>query len=73
MEILAPNTLAFLQDPNLTARLIAAAGGIKELAESSNIQVMGSLKRNTGAMSTQHAKLHRGIIAESDLVKAASR
>ena len=32
MEILAPNVMAFLEDPNLTARLIASAGGIKELA-----------------------------------------
>lgn len=71
MQVIAPNVLGFLESANLTARLVAAAGGIKALAETppGNIEVMGSVKRDTGGLSTQHAQLHRGIIGESGLVK----
>ena len=72
MRVIAPNVQAFLESANLTARLVAAAGGIKALAEtpSGNIEVMGAIKRDAGGLSTQHAKLHRGIIAECNLVSS---
>lgn len=72
MRIIAPNVEAFLESPNLTARLVAAAGGIKPLAETppGNIEVIGAPKRDAGGLSTQHAKLHRGIISECNLVSS---
>ncbi len=54
MEVIAPNVQAFLESANLTARLVAAAGGIKALAETpaNNIEVMGAEKRETAGLST---------------------
>ena len=72
MKVIAPNVQNFLESANLTARLVAAAGGIKALAETpaGNIEVMGAVKRDAGGLSTQHAKLHRGIIADCNLVSS---
>lgn len=63
MMLIAPNVSAIV-GTRVAAKLIAAAGGIKELSviPAGNIQVLGSQKKALHGMSTASANLHRGHI-----------
>eukprot|EP00347_Sterkiella_histriomuscorum_P006224 403353590 len=68
MSSVAPNVSAIV-GTRVAAKLIAAAGGIGELAKipASNIQVLGSQKKALHGMSTASAQLHRGVLTEVDM------
>jgi len=72
MQLLAPNVCNIV-GPSIAAKLVAAAGGISELAKmpACNIQVLGAQRKALHGMSSAGAGLHRGFIAESDLVRIA--
>eukprot|EP00826_Nyctotherus_ovalis_P043268 TRINITY_DN4535_c0_g1_i20.p1 TRINITY_DN4535_c0_g1~~TRINITY_DN4535_c0_g1_i20.p1 ORF type:complete len:483 (-),score=143.21 TRINITY_DN4535_c0_g1_i20:70-1518(-) len=72
MQLLAPNVCVIV-GPAIAAKLVAAAGGINELAKTPacNIQVLGSQRKALHGLSSAIAGLHRGFIAEADLVKIA--
>lgn len=69
MHLIAPNTMA-LVGPQICAKLIASAGGIKELSRTpaGNIQVLGSQRKSLHAQSMATAKLHRGHLGDSPMV-----
>jgi U4/U6 small nuclear ribonucleoprotein PRP31 len=72
MQQLAPNVCVIV-GPTIAAKLVAAAGGLAELAKtpSCNIQVLGSQHKALHGLSSARAGLHRGFIADADLVKIA--
>ncbi|CAI2368067.1 unnamed protein product [Moneuplotes crassus] len=72
MHYIAPNVLEIL-GCSVTAKIISAAGGIKELSEipAGNIQVLGAQKKVTQGFSTQNLGLHVGHIGEVPMVKKA--
>jgi len=71
MHIIAPN-LSEIVGSNIAAKLVTAAGGIIELSKmpACNVLVLGSQqgRKNLEGFSTS-GKLHRGYLAELDLVK----
>jgi len=72
MGIVAPNMSAVVGS-SIAAKLVAAAGGVSQLANmpACNIQVLGSQRKSLYGMSSASAGLHRGFVAECDLVKNA--
>jgi len=70
MDSIAPN-LSKIVGGMVAAKLIASAGGIKELAKipACNIQVMGSQKKNLNGFSVAQGGFHRGHLNEVDLVQ----
>ena len=72
MHYIAPN-LAAIVGAGVASRLVAAAGGIQELARmpAGNIQVLGAQKKALQGMSTAGLGLHRGFIADAELVVGA--
>lgn len=72
MNLIAPNVSA-VNGTRVTAKLIAAAGGIHELARipACNIQVLGSQKKALNGLSTANAQLHRGYLQEVDVASTA--
>ena len=72
MQQLAPN-VCIIVGPTIAAKLVAAAGGLAELAKtpSCNIQVLGNQRKALHGLSSTRAGLHRGYIADADLVKIA--
>ena len=72
MALIAPNVSA-INGTRVTAKLIAAAGGIQELARipACNIQVLGAQKKALNGLSTASAQLHRGYLQEVDIAATA--
>jgi len=72
MALIAPNVSA-INGTRVTAKLIAAAGGIQELARipACNIQVLGAQKKALNGLSTASAQLHRGYLQEVDVAATA--
>jgi U4/U6 small nuclear ribonucleoprotein PRP31 len=72
MNLIAPNVSAIC-GTRVTAKLIASAGSIHELARipACNIQVLGSQKKALHGLSTANAQLHRGHLQEVDLAVSA--
>ncbi len=72
MQLIAPNVCAIVGS-SIGAKLVAAAGGIIELAKmpACNIQVLGAQRKALHGMSSAGAGLHRGFIAECELVRVA--
>lgn len=72
MQALAPNVCVIV-GPAIAAKLVAAAGGIAELAKTpaGNIFTLGSQRKALHGLSSARAGLHHGFIAEADLVKIA--
>lgn len=70
MDSLAPNTTHIL-GPHLTAKLIAKAGGLSQLAAtpSCNIQMIGHERKNLVGLSKHGKTIYAGFISESELVK----
>lgn len=69
MPLLAPNLNALL-GPLLSAQLVAAAGGIENLATmpSQNIEAVGAHKQSLAGMSAASQLAKVSIISQSDLV-----
>ena len=72
MTLIAPNVSA-INGTRVTAKLIASAGGIHELARipACNIQVIGSQKKVLNGLSTASAQLHRGHLQHVDIAASA--
>lgn len=72
MHTIAPNTMA-LVGATTCAKLISAAGGLIELSRTpaGNIQVLGAQKKALHGLSSASAGLHRGVLAEAEIVKNA--
>jgi U4/U6 small nuclear ribonucleoprotein PRP31 len=72
MHYIAPNVNELL-GCSVTAKLISAAGGISELANTpaGNIQVHGAQKKSLQGMSTASLNLHAGYVSEVPMVKNA--
>jgi U4/U6 small nuclear ribonucleoprotein PRP31 len=72
MQLIAPNVCAIV-GPAIGAKLIAAAGGVTELAKmpACNIQVLGAHRKALHGLSTATVKIHRGFIAECEFVHVA--
>lgn len=72
MTSLAPN-LCEVVGRNCAAKLIAAAGGLSELARmpACNIQVMGSQKKSLLGQSRVGKHLHHGFFGELPIVEQA--
>lgn len=72
MHILAPNISAMIE-PTIAAQLIACAGSLTHLAKAvpGNIQVFGKDRKFLAGKSTATAGLHRGYIANCQLVEKA--
>lgn len=72
MTDVAPNVTAII-GPNCTSKLISAAGGVVELSKmpACNIMVVGREKKALNGMSAATAGIHRGYLAELEMVKKA--
>jgi U4/U6 small nuclear ribonucleoprotein PRP31 len=72
MHYIAPNVNELL-GCSVTAKLVAAAGGVTELANipASNVQVLGAQKKSLQGFSTASLNLHVGHIGEVAMVQNA--
>ena len=71
MSHLAPN-LSALVGSTVAAHLISVAGGLRRLSEipACNLQVLGTRKQRTSALSSTTQDLHVGVIAQSSVLQA---
>ena len=71
MKYYAPN-LSELVGPDIAAKLIGAAGGLKNLAEmpAGNLKVIGKKTQVLDGFSSMHAPIHVGYINECELVQS---
>ena len=69
MGSIAPN-LSQIVGPAVAAKLIAAAGGVNELAKmpACNVQVLGAQRKELHGLSTRNS-IHRGYLNECEMVK----
>jgi len=74
MHFIAPN-LSEVVGTSIAAKLIAATGGIESLAKipAGNIQVIGSQRKHLHGLSSASAGLHRGFVAEHEIVVNAPK
>jgi len=70
MQFIAPN-LSAIVGSTLAAKLMAASGGIEQLANmpACNIQVLGAQRRNLFGFSKALSKTHLGLFGTLDIVK----
>ena len=70
LNSIAPNLCASV-GKTCAAKLVAAAGGLEELAKipACNIQVMGGAKKSLLGMSKVDKHMYHGFFGEIDIVK----
>jgi len=69
MNLIAPNLTAII-GPEIAARLMGIAGGLKELSEmpSCNMQVLGVKRNILGGFASTVANMHQGMLGQTDIM-----
>ena len=69
MNLIAPN-LSAIVGPEVAARLMGIAGGLRELSEipSCNIQVLGVKRGILAGFGSSAESMHQGVVAQCDLM-----
>eukprot|EP00466_Bigelowiella_natans_P010076 jgi/Bigna1/55697/estExt_Genewise1Plus.C_670093 len=69
MNLIAPNLTAII-GPEIAARIMGIAGGLKELSEmpSCNMQVLGVKRNILGGFASTVANMHQGLLGQTDIM-----